>query len=80
MFILLIPPLDAIVLDTVPFRKGSVITVVGCAPPVYPVPAPVILTLPIPFLRTVSDLVEKVDASDEPNTVLPPNPPIFSEP
>ena len=53
---------------------------VGCAPPVYPVPAPVILTVPIPFLRIVNDLVEKVDASDEPNTVLPPNPPIFSEP
>ena len=70
----------AIVLDTVPFWKGSVITVVGCAPPVYPVPAPVMLTLPIPFLRTVSDLVEKVDASEAPNTVLPPNPPIFSEP
>ena len=56
-FILLIPPLEAIVLDTVPFWKGSVITVVGCAPPVYPVPAPVILTVPIPFLRTVSDPV-----------------------
>ena len=69
-----------IVLVIVAFWKGSEITVVGCTPPVYPVPAPVILTVPKPFLITVSALVEKVDASDEPNTVLPPNPPIFSEP
>ena len=46
----------------------------------YPVPAPVTLTVFKPFLITLSDLVENVDASDEPNTVLPPNPPIFSEP
>ena len=70
----------AIVLDTVPFWKGSVITVVGCAPPVYPVPAPVMLTVPIPFLKIVNDLVVKEDASEAPNTVLPPNPPIFNEP
>ena len=78
--ILLTDPRVAKVLVTVAFWKGSVIIDVGCEPPVYPVPAPVILTVPIPFLRIVNDLVEKVDASDEPNTVLPPNPPIFSEP
>ena len=78
--ILLTDPRVAKVLVTVAFWKGSVITVVGCAPPTYPVPAPVMLTVPIPFLRIVNDLVEKEDASDEPNTVLPPNPPIFSEP
>ena len=78
--ILLTAPFVARVLVTVAFWNGSVIISVGCAPPVYPVPAPVILTLPIPFLRIVNDLVEKVDASDEPNTVLPPNPPIFNEP
>ena len=46
------------------FWNGSVIISVGCDPPTYPVPAPVILTLPIPFLRIVNDLVEKEDASD----------------
>ena len=62
------------------FWKGSVITSTGCCPPTYPVPAPVILTLPILFLRTTKDLVEKLDASDDPNTVLPWNPPIFRAP
>ena len=46
----------------------------------YPVPAPVRLTVPIPFLRITNDLVEKLDASDDPNTVLPANPPIFRAP
>ena len=64
----------------VAFWKGSVITSTGCCPPTYPVPAPVILTLPILFLRTTKDLVEKLDASDDPKTVLPWNPPIFRAP
>ena len=38
------------------------------------------LTLPKPFLRTTNDLVEKLDASDDPNTVDPPNPAIFRAP
>ena len=73
-------PVVAIVLVIVAFWKGSVIISVGCVPPAYPVPAPVILTVPKPFLRTTNDLVEKLDASDDPKTVDPPNPPIFRAP
>ena len=64
----------------VAFWKGSVVTSIGCCPPTYPVPAPSILTVPIPFFRTTNDLVEKLDASDDPKTVLPWNPPIFRAP
>ena len=68
------------VLLAVAISKGLENTDVGCDPPTYPVPAPVILTVPIPFFRTTNDLVEKLDASDDPNTVDPPNPPIFRAP
>ena len=64
----------------VAFWNGSLLTSVGCAPPTYPVPAPVRLTVPIPFLRITNHLVEKLDASDEPKTVLTWNPPIFRAP
>ena len=73
-------PVVARVVLAVAISKGLENTDVGCDPPTYPVPAPVILTDPIPFLRTTSDLVEKLDASDDPNTVDQPNPPIFKAP
>ena len=60
--------------------NGLDVTSIGCWPPTYPDPSPVILTVPKPFLRTTNDLVEKLDASDDPNTVDPPNPPIFKAP
>ena len=75
--------IDPVVLITavaVAFWKGSVVTSIGCCPPTYPVPAPSILTVPILFFRTTKDLVEKLDASDDPKTVLPWNPPIFRAP
>ena len=46
----------------------------------YPVPAPVKLTVAKLFLNTTNDLVEKLAASDEPKTVLSWNPPIFRAP
>ena len=67
---LLIEPLVSIVALTVAFWNGSLVTSVGCAPPTYPDPAPVNVTLPIPFLRIANDLVEKLAASQEPKTVL----------
>ena len=60
--------------------NGLVVTSTGCAPPVYPDPSPVKFTVPKPFLRTTNDLVEKLAASDDPNTVDPPNPAIFRAP
>ena len=76
----LIDPVVLITAVAVAFWKGSVITSIGCCPPTYPVPAPSILTVPILFFRTTKDLVEKLDASDDPNTVDPPNPAIFRAP
>ena len=64
----------------VAIRNGLVVTSTGCAPPVYPDPSPVKVTVPKPFLRTTNDLVDKLDASDDPNTVDPPNHPIFKAP
>ena len=64
----------------VPFWNGSLLISVGCAPPTYPVPAPIKFTDPTPFLNTTNDLVEKFAASDDPKTVLPWNPPIFNAP
>ena len=46
----------------------------------YPLPSPVKLTVPKPFLRITNALVEKLVASDEPKTVLPLNPPTFNAP
>ena len=64
----------------VPFWKGSDVTDTDCCPPSYPVPAEVTVTVPKPFLRTTNDLVEKQDASDEPNNVLSWNPAILRAP
>ena len=49
-------------------------------PPAYPLPAETMLTVPRLLLITTKDLVEKLDASEDPNTVLPLNPPIFRAP
>ena len=64
----------------VAFWNGSLLISVGCAPPTYPVPAPIRLTDPTPFLNITNDLVEKLAASDDPKTVLHWNPPIFRAP
>ena len=64
----------------VAFWNGSLLTSVGWEPPAYPDPAPSKFTVPIPFLRITNDLVEKLDASDDPKTVLSWNPPIFRAP
>ena len=76
---LMVPSVEIVAL-AVAFWKGSDVIDVGCDPPTYPVPAPVMFTVPILFLRTTNDLVEKLDASDDPNTVDPPNPAIFRAP
>jgi hypothetical protein len=80
MVTLFIDPSASKVTVAVATWNGLVVTDTGCCPPTYPVPAPSMLTVPILFLRTTNDLVEKLDASEDPKTVLPWNPPIFRAP